>query len=682
MITLEWLADAGLRAGAVVLLAGLFVRTVSRNPAALRHLAWTLALAGALVVPLLARVLPWRLPVVPARSTAVELDGPGQPTPAPGLAEKHKADGGKRESPGYQSSPVQSSSATVSLRTVAPLVWLAGAALLALRLLGGFVLLAGIARRAREPKTGDWLTLLDRACGRIGVRVVPRLLLSDRITMPCTAGWLRPMILLPSDAITWDEGRREVVLLHELAHLKRRDFLPHMLAQATCAVHWFNPLVWIAAHRMRSDAERACDDLVLSVGARPSDYAAHLLEIVRGSPARRSPAPALPMAQRSEFEGRLLAILESTGERRMPSARAALVVTAFIMTAVLPIAAMGAAPAQPSAVAGVDEGGGDPDRSVQAVDRESARLLVGALEDRVPSVRGAAAEALGSLRDTLAIRALMEVLRRDPDAGVRRAAAWALGEIEDARAIPALADALRSDTDQEVRRNAAWAMGSIEDAAAVPALAEALRRERDVAIRKTIIEALGSIEDMSVTAGLTPSLKDADPEIRQAAAEALGSIEDPRSVDELMAAARDDVPEVRRAVIDALGSIEDRRAAPAIARALSDSDVEVRRAAADAMGSLDELRQVPRELIAAINDSDAEVRYKVIQALGSFEDPAAVGPLSALLKDEDVQIRRAVIEALDDIKDPAVTRALREALRDADPEVRRMAAKALGNRSR
>jgi HEAT repeat protein len=82
----------------------------------------------------------------------------------------------------------------------------------------------------------------------------------------------------------------------------------------------------------------------------------------------------------------------------------------------------------------------------------------------VREVRVAAVEALGGLKDTLAVRALIETLKKDTEATVRRAAAWALGQLDDARAIPALTDALRADPDVEVRRNAAEALGEIEDA--------------------------------------------------------------------------------------------------------------------------------------------------------------------------------------------------------------------------
>jgi HEAT repeat protein/beta-lactamase regulating signal transducer with metallopeptidase domain len=678
MISLDWLTDTGLRVSALILLGGLLVRTVSRRPAALRHLAWTLALAAALLAPLLVRVMPLQLPLIPAPRGVVE---PAEPEAGPvtdgGPTVNESTDPG--QVPLTPLEPVAPpSSKPLTLTGLAPLLWLSVAALLGLRLLGSFVALARIARRARPLETSDWPAQLARGCERLGLNVRPRLLMTERISIPCIAGWLRPVILLPPSARDWSPDRREVVLLHELAHLKRGDIVAHLFGQTACMIHWFNPLVWIAARRQRADAEQACDDLVIGSGARPSEYAGHLLEIVQSSPIGRAPVAVLPMAIRSEFEGRLLAILESKGVRHMPRLRAAMVGILFSVSAILPIAAASAPAASPRQMDETDE---EYAPVQQSGDRESLELLAGALNDSVASVRAAAAQALGSMRDTLAVRALMEALRRDTDAEVRRNAAWALGQIEDGRAVPALSDALRSDADAEVRRAAAEALGSIEDPRAVPALVEALQRNEQPELRRAVIDALGSIEDKSVVPALIPALKDQDPEIRRAAADALGSIEDTRAVGDLMNAARDEDPEVRRAVIDALGSLEDRRAAPTIARALSDQDVEVRRAAANAMGSLDDLRQVPRELIAALSDSDSEVRQNAVQAMDNFEDPAAVAPLIALLKDPDVEIRRAVVEALEDIDDPAALRALREALRDEDPEVRRRAAQALGNRA-
>lgn len=684
MITLNWLLEIGLRAAGVLVLTALLVRTVSRSSASLRHLAWAIALMGVIAVPLLARVMPFRLAVLPpAPIASVRDELPPAPAAKPAREITHEAGTDQPLPPAAVDASPTTQPRRLSWASLLPVIWLAGAGALLLRLFAGFWALGTITRGARSLDNTDWADVLDRARAWMDLRERPALLLSSRVAMPCTSGLRRPVIVLPESALEWDDQRREMVLMHELAHIRRSDIVWHLVAQVAVAIHWFNPFVWAAARRLRADAERAADDLVVGAGATPSEYAAHLLDIVRGSPARREPASVVPFAQRSEFEGRLLAILESKGVT-MPSPRASLLTAALAIAAVIPVAALSAARPAP-VLAAMDEAAVKSDQHRNAPTpsaRESATLLLTTLSDPVKEVRTAAVEALGGLKDTMAVRALIDVLKKDTDAGVRRAAAWALGELDDARAIPALSDALRGDTDVEVRRNAAQALGEIEDARAMPALSEALRRDKDISVRKAIVEAFSNIEDPASATMLFPLLKDSDAEMRRLAAEALGSIENVNSVEELMPLVRDDVAEVRRAAVQALGSIEDKRALPALSRALGDSDVEVRRSAADAIGSLDELHQAPAELIRALRDPDGEVRHNAVQALGNIDDPAGVAPLAALLKDPDVEIRRAAVEALEDIEDANATRALREALRDEDPEVRRTAAKALGNRSR
>jgi hypothetical protein len=141
------------------------------------------------------------------------------------------------------------------------------------------------------------------------------LLRGDREAVPMTWGVLSPVVWLPPASDEWPSALRRAVLSHELAHVRRRDAATQWLANAVVAVHWFNPLVWVAVRALRAERERACDDAVLSLGVEADDYASQLLDMVRTLGGSGGPAPAMAMARRSQFEGRLLAILDHAVSR-------------------------------------------------------------------------------------------------------------------------------------------------------------------------------------------------------------------------------------------------------------------------------------------------------------------------------------------------------------------------------
>ena len=99
--------------------------------------------------------------------------------------------------------------------------------------------------------------------------------------IPMTWGVLRPVVLLPEQAQQWPEPARRLVLLHELAHIKRWDVGFQLIGRLATAVYWFHPLAWYALHRLRAECECACDDYVVHLGARRTDYAQQLVELAR-----------------------------------------------------------------------------------------------------------------------------------------------------------------------------------------------------------------------------------------------------------------------------------------------------------------------------------------------------------------------------------------------------------------
>jgi hypothetical protein len=213
-------------------------------------------------------------------------------------------------------------------------------ALLDLRVLS-FVWTAWIARGAHAVEDPRLLALLAGAAESIGLARRVTLKLTDRFDVPAVACCVRPVLLLPAEALEWSEARLHSVFLHELAHLRRRDEIGFAIARAATALLWFHPLVWTMARLSREECERACDDAVLLAGVRPSDYADHLLAIARGATRFEGwSSMSLAFASPSSLEGRLVSILRPNARRRPMSKRAMLAVTVALGVLLVPFAVL------------------------------------------------------------------------------------------------------------------------------------------------------------------------------------------------------------------------------------------------------------------------------------------------------------------------------------------------------
>ena len=148
--------------------------------------------------------------------------------------------------------------------------------------------------------------------------------------VPMTWGTLRPVVLLPTDAVTWPDTRLALVLRHELGHIVRRDSLSRLLAQVVAALYWFNPLVWIGARALRLTQEQACDDLVLNAGTSAEAYALELVAAARRLQRERRIVPAVAMAEPSTLGRRIEGIMGASRDRRPPTRRTAVLVSATV----------------------------------------------------------------------------------------------------------------------------------------------------------------------------------------------------------------------------------------------------------------------------------------------------------------------------------------------------------------
>lgn len=316
---------AALKSTLVLAAAWLCTVILRRRSAAARHLVWTWAAAAAVLMPVLSVLLPvWRVPLVPRFL----------PEPI-GLVFYATVSGASALSSAAEGQALERSFWHFDF--LVP-VWFAGTALAFVQMLAASAAIRRIRRGARRFNENGLCAGLAHA---VGIRRPIQVLQTAAGSMPMTFGLLRATIFLPSEAARWSEERLGMVLLHELAHVRRYDVAMHWLARAALSLYWWNPLAWVAWRGFLKERERAADDLVLSTGARASAYAGHLLEVARAM----RPVPvvswgAVAMARRPQLEERLSAILDSSVRRRTPG-RLGMAICALLATATLvPLAAV------------------------------------------------------------------------------------------------------------------------------------------------------------------------------------------------------------------------------------------------------------------------------------------------------------------------------------------------------
>jgi beta-lactamase regulating signal transducer with metallopeptidase domain len=390
--------DLVIRGTLLLVLAFVGAIALRRASAAARHLLWASTLAGLLILPAVTRLgpaVPVTMPAAFVAPVAPHVDVPSAlapdradiADPAPAIAEqaitvtrsrtRSHTHPRSRARALVRPAPVVAPNAP-AMATVAPavaihvrqhgervslsslalrarwLIWALGVMLVMARLLLGLGRVNAIVQAATPVTDAEWTALLTRIARRLGVYRRVGLRMGPAGAVPITCGILAPVVILPADSQGWDDERRALVLTHELAHVRRLDVLTHLIGQCAVALFWFHPLAWIASARMRLERERACDDLVLVDGARPSRYAGDLLDLVQTLQGASAPAvAALAMARRTEIEGRLLSILDAAVRRGPLGARRIAASLAAVGLGVVTIAAVHPRPADPSTTTSV-----------------------------------------------------------------------------------------------------------------------------------------------------------------------------------------------------------------------------------------------------------------------------------------------------------------------------------------
>jgi len=294
-----------LKSTLVISMGFLLWLALRRASASARHLVLGATLVAILVLPAISIVAPaLPLPLLSPNSDAPE-----------NIVELVRATDSQATGQSESIARTSNSSATFAtgdtLNMFLLTYFLVASALLAYLLLGVLRIL-WISRNATDiSHSRQWKSILNRH-NKLSARIVT----SEEIDAPLTWGVFRPVVLLPATAELWGETDQSNALLHELAHIERKDWLMQMLARIVCAVYWFNPLVWITLRQLVLEAELAADDQVLESGARPDDYAQQLVALTQGSGRSTLPVAATTMAERSMLTRRVHSILNS-GDKKM-----------------------------------------------------------------------------------------------------------------------------------------------------------------------------------------------------------------------------------------------------------------------------------------------------------------------------------------------------------------------------
>ena len=662
------LAAIALKATVLLLVAALVVRFLGRSSSAARHGVWTLAILALLALPLAQALLPRieapflraapALRKAPVRPLEPDRASPGPPVGLPGR-EPQSA------SPAPPSTRADRSSGDPwSWSRIATMAWAIGALSVLLFFSIGKRAIARSARHARPVEDTRWLALVSLIGARLGLRRPVRLLRGQPGQAPMTWGTWRPVILIPSDADGWSEERRRAFLTHEIGHVCRLDCAFQDLANLACSLYWFHPFVWFAAHRMRVERERACDDLVLEQDGGAEPYARDLVELVRES---RWHHPSLAvstasMASPSRLEERLRAILDGSIDRRRPSVRVCLTACVLAAGLALPLAAL--AP-RASAVDRSDTANPSLDGDWQRVMRENQGKSFWILY-AIPF--GGGHDGRETLFSDSEEGHFDEIGRRGPSLAERHGF-----EPDDAvilfrvgkRSSSGLAFdriAIRSARlSQDTNGLAVVSLGRRTLGESFAWLRDRLRNAPEDERTPVLVTAV-SLHQVPEAPKLLESILEGPRggRTRTQAAEGLTRHPSQQALDALVRhARRDGSVEVRRESAEAVGDLPYAPATEALIQLVSDIDEEsVRLEAVEALGMRPPDRVIPILVGIANDDSSEQVECEAVETLGDLPDHAGLDALRRIVKAHPSErVRKEAFETLNEMS----ARATRDA---------------------
>src|SRR5207244_746664 len=619
-------------------------------------------------------------------ATAVQVSG-ASPWTSDAVTATSPAAPGPMSGPGPRAGPVAPTAlAPVAARIRAAmepalpwavLVWFGGVVALSLRLASGWLVTRQLGRVGTSSVPDACREAVARLAARLRIRRPLRVLESAVVQVPAVIGWLRPVILLPASALTGlTPLQLDALLAHELAHVRRYDYLVNLLQSAVETLLFYHPAAWWVSRRVREEREHCCDDLaVAACGGDAHVYATALL----GMEQLRLATPPLALAAGGgSLIGRVQRLMVPAQVETFPRWMAGLVVAALVVT-------IGGGTTLAARAEALDAGAqlSASDLAADATRTAPDTVLRYAGPARPLADRwdwaSAQARRLGTRRFWVGYSVHGRATSEHPtsldrerrvtgreDAGFRGVRlAPLVGAREDAddiaflfryttradgRPVPTRAHVSSLALPVDFGGGALLWLGAADDDASlhwVQALfAEAATRD----LKESLIAAVGL---HASTGSVVPILErwlqgEERASVRAEAAEWLGHEPDPAAVSALSRAARSDpASHVRRQAAEALGDNPSAAATDsliALARTLHDPDA--RREAVEELGRKSDPQALAALIAVARSDGDEDVRDQAIKALGRHSRDAARAALVDLARTHSSpDARREAVEA-------------------------------------
>jgi beta-lactamase regulating signal transducer with metallopeptidase domain len=372
-----------------------------------------------------------------------------------------------------------------SLQPVLPwvvLLWFGGVVTLSLRLASGWWVTQRLRSVGTDGVPDTCLAAVTRLAQRLRITRPVRVLQSAVVQVPAVVGWLRPVILLPASALTGlTPLQLDALLAHELAHIRRYDYIVNLVQSVIETLLFYHPAVWWVSRALREEREHCCDDLAVRVCGDAHFYATALVGMER----LRLATPALAMAATGGSLMARVRRLVAPAQTEFPRWMAGVVVVSL---------ALGG---------GAHLAGGPTPQGDDSTPAGSATLArVESLVD--PEARREVVKRLGRDGDARALATLVAIARTDADEDVQREAVESLGKLNDGAGIAAVIDIARTHPNTEIRRRAVKTIGEVVPAqTALGVLNGIAERDGDHRVQQEAVEELGHLRSTQALPSLT-----------------------------------------------------------------------------------------------------------------------------------------------------------------------------------